>query len=211
MDILTRFEEIMSANINAMLDEAEEPAKMLDQYLRNIQNNLQNIKSEIATIMAEEKRCQRIIDKYNTEIKSLEEYAAKALEIGNEDDARVFLTKKNIMSQELPSLQELYENAKDNTQNIQKMYDKLSKDVEELERNIPMLKAKFAQAKLQGSIKQITESSISEDKADAMLELNKIADDGTDNLKNKYDTNTINSQVEEELARLKQNMNTDIN
>ena len=40
MGILTRFKDIMSANINALLDKAENPEKMIDQYLRNLENDL---------------------------------------------------------------------------------------------------------------------------------------------------------------------------
>ena len=57
MGIISRFADIMSANINALLDRAEDPAKMIDQYLRNLQEDLANVKEETATVMAEEKRC----------------------------------------------------------------------------------------------------------------------------------------------------------
>ncbi len=40
MGILKRFKDIMSANINAMLDKAEDPEKMIDQYLRDLQEDL---------------------------------------------------------------------------------------------------------------------------------------------------------------------------
>lgn len=36
MGILTRFKDIMSANINALLDKCEDPEKMIDQYMRNM-------------------------------------------------------------------------------------------------------------------------------------------------------------------------------
>ena len=44
MGILKRFKDIMSANINAMLDKAEDPEKMIDQYLRDLQEDLRNVK-----------------------------------------------------------------------------------------------------------------------------------------------------------------------
>ena len=40
MGILTRFKDIMSANINALLDKCEDPEKMIDQYMRNLESDL---------------------------------------------------------------------------------------------------------------------------------------------------------------------------
>ena len=62
MGILKRFKDIMSANINAMLDKAEDPEKMIDQYLRDLQEDLRNVKSETAPVMADETRCKRALD-----------------------------------------------------------------------------------------------------------------------------------------------------
>ena len=53
MGILKRFKDIMSSNINALLDKAEDPEKMIDQYLRDLQEDLRKVKSETATVMAE--------------------------------------------------------------------------------------------------------------------------------------------------------------
>ena len=52
MGILKRFKDIMSSNINALLDKAEDPEKMIDQYLRDLQEDLRKVKSETATVMA---------------------------------------------------------------------------------------------------------------------------------------------------------------
>ena len=62
MGILKRFKDIMSSNINALLDKAEDPEKMIDQYLRDLQEDLRKVKSETATVMAEEQRCKRQLD-----------------------------------------------------------------------------------------------------------------------------------------------------
>ena len=59
MSILSRFKDIMSANINALLDKCEDPAKMIDQYLRQLKEDLAEVKQETAAVMAEEKRTKR--------------------------------------------------------------------------------------------------------------------------------------------------------
>ena len=43
MGVIQRFKDIMSANINALLDKAEDPSKMIDQYMRNLQEDLQKV------------------------------------------------------------------------------------------------------------------------------------------------------------------------
>ena len=50
MGILTRFKDIMSANINALLDKCEDPEKMIDQYMRNLESDLGKVKAETASV-----------------------------------------------------------------------------------------------------------------------------------------------------------------
>ena len=68
MSILSRFKDIMSANINALLDKCEDPAKMIDQYLRQLKEDLAEVKQETAAVMAEEKRTKRLVDDNAAEI-----------------------------------------------------------------------------------------------------------------------------------------------
>ena len=68
MGIIARFKDIMSANINALLDKCEDPEKMIDQYLRNLESDLGKVKAETAAIMAEETRSKRELDECNAEI-----------------------------------------------------------------------------------------------------------------------------------------------
>ena len=76
------------------LDKAEDPEKMIDQCLRNLNSDLGKVKSETAAIMAEEQRAKRALDECNGEIEEMQKYAIKALEANNEADARKFLEQK---------------------------------------------------------------------------------------------------------------------
>lgn len=62
MGILERFTDIIKANINDLLDKAEDPAKMIDQYLRDMTEDLAEVKRETANVMAEESRAKRMLE-----------------------------------------------------------------------------------------------------------------------------------------------------
>ena len=83
MGILTRFKDIMSSNINALLDKAEDPEKMIEQCLRNLNTDLGKVKSETAVVMAEEQRSKRELDECINEMNKMQQFAVKALEAGN--------------------------------------------------------------------------------------------------------------------------------
>ena len=51
--IFERLGDILSANINAMLDKAEDPGKMVDQYLRNAKEDLAEVRKNTAGVMAD--------------------------------------------------------------------------------------------------------------------------------------------------------------
>lgn len=219
MGILTRFRDIMSSNINALLDKAEDPEKMIDQCLRNLNSDLGKVKSETASIMAEELRAKRTLDECNEEITKMQNYAVKALESGNEDDARKFLEKKASLTSKQAGLQEAYTIGSTNATRMREMHDKLVKDIGELESRKDMIKGKMAVAKTQERINNIGSSvnsannSISAfdrmeekaskmlDKANAMSELNSAPKDDIDELTEKYSGGS--ADIEDELAALK--------
>jgi len=216
MGILKRFKDIMSSNINALLDKAEDPEKMIDQYLRDLQEDLRKVKSETATVMAEEQRCKRQLDECDAEIAKMQTYAEKALVAGNEGDAMKFLEKKNQLTQ-------AYDAAAANAAKMRQMHDKLTKDVSDLNARKETIKAKVQVAKTQERMNKmmsgIGDSSASLDafsrmeaKADAMLdkanamsELNSSSADSIDDLASKYDA-APNADVQDELAALKAKM-----
>jgi phage shock protein A len=222
MGIIQRFTDMMSANINALLDKAEDPSKMIDQYLRNLQDDLAKVKDETAEVMAEEKRCERELKECNAEIAKMQSYAEKAILAGNDADARKFLMQKTALTEKQAGLQQAYEAAAANSAKMKQMYDKLCSDIATLNARKDSIKAKVAVAKTQEKVNKMTSSmqgaakNLSAfdrmeakanqmlDKADAMAELNgdTFTDTGVDGLMGKYDAQP-SVAVEDELAALK--------
>lgn len=222
MSIIGRFKDIMSSNINALLDKAEDPEKMIDQYLRNLNKDLGKVKSETASVMAEEQRAKRVLAECKDDIAKMERYAVKALEAGNEGDARRFLEQKATLAAKAAELEAAYQLASTNTLQMKQMHDKLVADIGELEARRTMLKAKWSVAKTQERMNKLGASttdashSISAfgrmeekvtralDEANAMAELNAGPKDEIADLTAKYDKQSID--VEDELAALKERM-----
>ena len=75
MGILDRFTSIVKANINELLDKAEDPEKMVDQYLREMTESLAEVREATAGVMAEEKRCKKLLDENREETEKYEELA----------------------------------------------------------------------------------------------------------------------------------------
>ena len=223
MSILKRFTDIMSSNINALLVKAEDPIKMIDQLMRNLNDDLNKVKGETASIMAEETRAKREVDECQSDVNKMLEYAKRAVDAGNDDDARQFLAKKVTLTEKLTTLTGKYEIARNNSLKMKEMYNKLTLQIEELNERRATIKAKIATAKMQERINKmgssINNSKLSLDsfsrieekankmldEANAMAELNSKPSDGIEDLMSKYDSKT--SSVEDELAALKSGNN----
>lgn len=225
MGILTRFKDIMAANVNALFDKAEDPEKMIDQYLRNLESDFAKVKAETASIMAEEKSAQRKLGECDEEIAKMGEYAKKAVAAGNDNDAHRFLTKKSELTQKREVLAKECELARANSEKMRQMHDKLEHDIAEMKGKRDMLKAKVKVAETQRRINEMgagiesagnnaaafdrMEEKINKmlDEADAISELNKSASgDDIDNLAGKYDAAGTDSGIDDELAALKAEM-----
>lgn len=220
MGILTRFKDIMSANINALLDKCEDPSKMIDQYLRDLTENLAEVKEETAAIMAEEKKAKRMVDENAAEVAKYTEFAKKALMAGNDEDAKVFINKKQTLEAAGVDLAKTYAAAHENAVKMREMHDKLVNDINSLEARRQTVKAKVAVAKTQEKMNKISGSMNAssgtmrafesmEAKADRMLdeaqaaaELNQGDDNSAENLAKKY-SGAESASVNDELAALK--------
>lgn len=224
MGILSRFSQIVQANVNTALDKMEDPSKMIDQYLRELNENLAQVKKETAGVMAEETRTKRLVDANKAEVEKYENLAKKALLAGNESDAKVFLAKKQELESAGAGLATAYAAAHENAVKMRQMHDKLVGDIESLKTRRAAIKAKTAVAKTQGTLNKVGAASDKAagamsafdrmeekanrmmDEANAMADLNTAPIDEAKELEKKYAAGSTNAAVDDELERLKKEM-----
>ncbi len=94
MGIFTRFRDIISSNINAMLDRAEDPEKMIKLMIREMEDTLVEIKAACAGAMAEKKKVARRLEEIRIREELWNDRARLAVEKGRDDLAREALVEK---------------------------------------------------------------------------------------------------------------------
>ncbi len=94
MGIFTRFRDIISSNMNAMLDKAEDPEKLIKLMIREMEDTLVEIKTACAGVMASGKKVQRQLEGHSARAQYWEEKAELAVNKGRDDLAREALIEK---------------------------------------------------------------------------------------------------------------------
>ncbi|TDF99446.1 PspA/IM30 family protein [Paenibacillus piri] len=222
MGILSRFRDIMASNINALLDKAEDPEKVIREFMRSLQSDLGKVKAETASVMADERRAKAALDECRAEIKKLQSYAEKSVEAGNDEDARRFLERKAVLAAKEAQLQASYDSAASNAANMKQMNDKLVSDIGQLEARHAALQGKMAAAKMQQKLNSIgspmsgaaesvfgnLEEKVNQtyDEAMALAELRAGTKDDLDELFKEFEKST-NTSPDDELAAIKKKMN----
>ena len=92
--IFTRFRDIISANINSMLDRAEDPEKMIKLMITEMEDTLVEIKAACAGAMASKKRVERTLSEVRERASKWADKAELAISKGREDLAREALREK---------------------------------------------------------------------------------------------------------------------
>src|SRR3954471_8727157 len=94
MGILGRLSTMIKSNVNDLIDSMQDPAKEIDQMVRDMEDSAREARSEVASCMAEEKRLGKRIEALTAEAKSWEDRATMAVRAGDDALAREALTRK---------------------------------------------------------------------------------------------------------------------
>jgi phage shock protein A len=105
MGIFTRFRDIISSNINAMLDKAEDPEKLIRLMIREMEDTLVEIKTACAGVMASSKKIKRQLEGLAEKARYWEEKAELAVKKSRDDLAREALIEKRKFNRRIESLE----------------------------------------------------------------------------------------------------------
>ena len=106
MGIFTRFRDIVSSNINAMLDRAEDPEKLIKLMIREMEDTLIELKAACAGVIASRKKLQRRLENVTVRKDQWQARANLAVDKGRDDLAREALNEKRRFADLADSLQE---------------------------------------------------------------------------------------------------------
>lgn len=101
MGVSSRFTDIIKANLNALMDRAEDPEKMLTLIIGDMENALGEVRSVAAQHIAEQKQLVRTVQSLNKNIAHWQQNAELAISKGRDDLAKSALQEKYALSQEL--------------------------------------------------------------------------------------------------------------
>lgn len=131
--LLKRIRDLISANLNAMLDRAEDPEKMVNEYLRQLQDQIYEARTAVAAAMADQDKLHRLWTANQALADEWQAKAEAALKAGKED-----LAKQALIRRQAPLKL---------AQSYREQYEAQEKQVEELQDALAKLEAKVAEAR----------------------------------------------------------------
>ena len=129
MSIFSRVRDIISSNINAMLDKAEDPEKLVRLMIREMEDTLVEIKASCAAAMAGSKKVQRAQDEAHARAEQWNQRAEAAVAKGRDDLAREALLEQRRCSDRAASLDR-------ETAQIQTLVEQYQSDIMQLEEKL---------------------------------------------------------------------------
>jgi len=163
MGIIDRITRVIRANINDMIDKAEDPEKVLEQSIREMGDDLVKMRQAVAQAIASQKRTEQQYQKNLSEANTWQQRAQLALSKGDEGLAREALVRKKTHADTAATLKAQLDSQVQQIDALRRNLTALESKISEAKTKKDMLKARISAAKankqLQSTISSINSSS----------------------------------------------------
>jgi len=192
MGILDRITTIVKANIHDLLDKAEDPEIMLDQYIRELESGVNEAREELVNAMADEKRLAAKLEERKRQVRNWEEKAEQAIRMGRDETARAALRAARAYQEEADATSAAWEGQKDKVAELQEGYEQIEKKLATIknERDGLLAKHKATLAK-----EKLTTARTSASKAKAAIT-------GIERMTERLEREAAKAAAREEIAAL---------
>ncbi|HEX2913143.1 MAG TPA: PspA/IM30 family protein [Chloroflexia bacterium] len=150
--ILDRISTILRSNINSMLDKAEDPEKMLDQIIRDMNDAIEQAKGQVATVIAQEKQLEAERINADRQAKEWDDKAQRAVKAGRDDLAVECLRRKKDFENISQTYQQQYDAQHGMVTKLRSQLELLMRKRDDAARNRDVMIARHRQAVAQQNI-----------------------------------------------------------
>jgi phage shock protein A len=199
MGIFSRLKTLISSNVNDMINKAENPEKMLNQLLIDMNEQLIESKKAVAMAIADEKKLERETQNQESQAQEWERKAMLAVHSGKDDLAKEALLRKQEYENAGTEYRKQWEAQKTSVDKLKESLKELQNKIEEAQRKKNLLIARAKRAEAQQKI-QSTISSVSG---------NRSAFDAFDRMAQKVDQMEAQADAAKELEDLSSNSSLD--
>ncbi|WP_066376828.1 PspA/IM30 family protein [Anabaena sp. CA = ATCC 33047] len=163
MGLFDRIKRVVSANLNDLVNKAEDPEKMLEQAILEMQEDLVQLRQGVAQAIAAQKRTEKQYNEAQNEINKWQRNAQLALQKGDENLARQALERKKTYTETGTALKVSLEQQSTQVETLKRNLIQLESKISEAKTKKEMLKARIttakAQEQLQGMVRGMNTSS----------------------------------------------------
>lgn len=221
MGIFSRFSDIVNSNINALLDKAEDPEKMVRLIIQEMEDTLVEVRSSSAKTIAEKKELQRVVSRLEEDVADWQSKAELALSKDRDDLARSALIEKQKAADQATAVNTNIANL---DTNISKLQDEVAQLQEKLADAKARQKTMLMRQKTVASRLEVKKSLDSTRLNDAMYKFERYEqkidnleaqvesyDLGKKTLRDEFAELAAQDKIDSELAALKAKMNNENN
>lgn len=153
--LFKRINDVITANISDLIDQVEDPQKMIKQIINEMEENIGDAKQGVVDAIASEKLLRRDVDKHSQEAASWQDKARGALKDANEELARQALIRKNEQDKILSSLEPALESAVNTSASLKAQLKALESKLDEAKRKRSSLVARQRAAEARESMTKV--------------------------------------------------------